>query len=224
MGDWVTPSSNPVLNVGVTADVNIGRVTIYWNGKILRSWIPRTISFSQTLDIDISGVLRVTAEDHYGKYRAYSNPIFLKPTIPHIKETTNPVDLEAKYSDNKLMITVSAPTDQTSTTKVCCGDARKPVAIYTANGTLTPSYATSTKILTLNVTHASPTRISVYWKLPCDIDNDGDVDVDDFSVLAGAYGYSSGHPAYNPEADIDGDGDVDYDDFIILAGNYGENL
>ncbi len=44
---------------------------------------------------------------------------------------------------------------------------------------------------------------------------------DDFAVLAGAYGYSRGHPAYNPEADFDLDGDVDNDDFLILAGNYG---
>lgn len=46
-------------------------------------------------------------------------------------------------------------------------------------------------------------------------------DYDDFIMLAGAYGSSSGHPAYTPEADFDLDGDVDNHDFLILAGNYG---
>lgn len=55
-----------------------------------------------------------------------------------------------------------------------------------------------------------------------DADRDGDVDYDDFIVLAGAYGSHSGQPAYQRNADFDLDDDVDYDDFIILAGNYGE--
>ncbi len=56
---------------------------------------------------------------------------------------------------------------------------------------------------------------------PGDCDVDRDVDYDDFIVLAGAYGSSSGEPAYDGRADFDRDGDVDYDDFINLAGNYG---
>ncbi len=59
-------------------------------------------------------------------------------------------------------------------------------------------------------------------KIPGDVDGDGDVDYDDFIILAGAYGSSIGQPAYVKEADFDDDGDVDYDDFIVLAGNYGK--
>ncbi len=55
-----------------------------------------------------------------------------------------------------------------------------------------------------------------------DVDRGGDIDYDDFIVLAGAYGTSVGQPAYKPEADFDGDNNIDYDDFIILAGNYGK--
>ncbi len=57
-----------------------------------------------------------------------------------------------------------------------------------------------------------------------DVDGDGDVDYDDFIILAGAYGSSIGQPAYTPEADFEGDGDVDYDDLIDLAGNYGRTI
>jgi len=58
--------------------------------------------------------------------------------------------------------------------------------------------------------------------IPGDIDGDGYVGSSDFSVLAGAYGSSSGDPAYDARADIDGDGYVGSSDFSVLAGNYGK--
>jgi len=76
--------------------------------------------------------------------------------------------------------------------------------------------------LTLNITHQSSTRVAVYWKLPGDIDGDGNVDPDDFCIIARAYSSSVGEPAYKPEADIDCDGDVDSDDLYLFAGNYGK--
>jgi len=57
--------------------------------------------------------------------------------------------------------------------------------------------------------------------IPGDIDCDGDVDPDDFSIFAGAYGTS---PPSDPGADLDHDGDVDPDDFSIFAGNYGKSV
>jgi hypothetical protein len=57
-----------------------------------------------------------------------------------------------------------------------------------------------------------------------DFDRDRDVDPDDFSVFAGAYGSSEGEPEYDPQCDFDGDGDVDPDDFSVFAGNYGKTV
>jgi hypothetical protein len=57
--------------------------------------------------------------------------------------------------------------------------------------------------------------------MPGDFDKDGDVDPDDFSVFAGAYGSNLGDPSYDPQCDLDDDGDVDPDDFSVFAGNYG---
>ncbi len=57
---------------------------------------------------------------------------------------------------------------------------------------------------------------------PGDADDDGDVDFDDFAILAGCYGMSIENPSFNPLADFDEDGYVKYDDFLILAGNYGK--
>ncbi len=61
-----------------------------------------------------------------------------------------------------------------------------------------------------------------WTELMGDCDGDGDVDYDDFIILAGAYGTSAGQPSYHARADLDNDGDIDYDDFIVLAGNYGK--
>ncbi len=57
---------------------------------------------------------------------------------------------------------------------------------------------------------------------PGDADDDGDVDFDDFIILAACYGMSIKNPDYDPLADFDEDGYINYDDFLILAGNYGK--
>lgn len=126
------------------------------------------------------------------------------------------------YGNQRLTFTVSAPSGITSTTKVYCGDNGEPKAVYATNGTVSWSHNTATKVLTLNVTHDSPTRILVYWKFPGDIDGDGYVGSADFSILAGAYGSSNGDPVFKPEADIDGDDYIGSADFSILAGDYGK--
>ncbi len=126
------------------------------------------------------------------------------------------------FANNKLTLTIDSPSGTTSTTKVYCGVRGEPIAIYTANGTLTWSYNASTTILTLNVTHASPTRILVYWKFPGDTDNDGDVDIYDLYILAVAYGSHVEEPNYNSNSDIDGNNHVNSDDLCILAEDYGE--
>ncbi len=59
---------------------------------------------------------------------------------------------------------------------------------------------------------------------PGDADDDGDVDFDDFTILAGCYGMSIENPSCNPLADFDEDGCINYADFLILAGNYGKEV
>ena len=57
--------------------------------------------------------------------------------------------------------------------------------------------------------------------IPGDIDGDGDVDLQDLSLLLAAYNTCSGDPGYNPAADLNGDGCVDLGDLAILLSNYG---
>ena len=59
-----------------------------------------------------------------------------------------------------------------------------------------------------------------YW---CDLDDNGDVDPDDFAVFAGDYGSWFTSPPYSI-TDTDWDGDVDADDFALFAGNYGKTI
>jgi len=62
-------------------------------------------------------------------------------------------------------------------------------------------------------------------KMPGDVDNDSDCDVDDvFTYVSPAYGKSLGQLAYDQQCDFDGDGDCDADDiFLYLSPNYGKS-
>lgn len=223
MGDWATPTTSPVLNIGVSADVDISNVTLYWNGKILRSWTPGAKSVIQSLNLDVSGVLRLMAKDQNNVYKAYGNPIFLKPNgIPYIIETTHPKDLTASYSSDKLNFTVSAPSGTTTTTKVYVGDKGEPTQVYTINGNLTSSYNASTTILTLNLLHDGPANILVDWRIPGDVDGDGKVDASDLTELSAAYGSTSASPNWNQNCDFNRDNIISVLDLYPLGKNYGK--
>jgi len=56
-----------------------------------------------------------------------------------------------------------------------------------------------------------------------DIDGDRDVDFDDFSLFASAFGSASGDTSYLEKADLNSDGKVAFDDFLIYAPLFGTN-
>ncbi|MBU0637574.1 MAG: hypothetical protein KKB50_01815 [Planctomycetes bacterium] len=56
---------------------------------------------------------------------------------------------------------------------------------------------------------------------PGDLDDDGDVDLNDLAALLAAYGSCAGEPEYNPDADLDDSGCVGLPDLAILLSNYG---
>ena len=56
--------------------------------------------------------------------------------------------------------------------------------------------------------------------LPCDLDDDGDVDYDDFLLFFAAYGYGEGDPLYNADCDYDGDAFVGLGDYGIWYACY----
>ena len=51
-------------------------------------------------------------------------------------------------------------------------------------------------------------------------DGDLDVDMQDATLIAGAYGTVSGGPGWNPNADINADDAIDILDLTIMGGNY----
>jgi hypothetical protein len=162
MGDWASPS-NSQLSIAVSSDNNIQNTTLWWNGKILKSWIPNAKTFSTTVNVAMGGVLRLTAQDQTGAWTAIGNPIFLTPSTPYVTETTYPKDLSALYSSDKFTLTVTAPSGSTSTTKVYCGDLQKPKSVNGLSSTGTWNYDDSTKILTIVDTHSSSLTFTVSW-------------------------------------------------------------
>ena len=57
--------------------------------------------------------------------------------------------------------------------------------------------------------------------VPGDVDDDGDVDLNDLAALLAAYGSCAGEPEYNPDADLDDSGCVGLTDLATLLSNYG---
>ena len=66
--------------------------------------------------------------------------------------------------------------------------------------------------------------VTVDHDLRGDLDNDGDVDLDDFALFSMCYGGPGNPPGSDCpsgiDADLDGDGDVDLLDFMIFATNF----
>ncbi len=56
--------------------------------------------------------------------------------------------------------------------------------------------------------------------LPGDVDDDGEVDFQDFLVLQAGYGATTG--AERSDGDLDDDNDVDFQDFLVLQAHYGD--
>jgi len=131
----------------------------------------------------------------------------------------------SEFSDdgNALTLTIVGDSGDTSTFRVYCGDKGGPIAIYITDGALTWSHNASTTILTLNVTHESPTRILIYWKFPGDVNDDEIVDVHDLNRMGKAYGATPSSLNWDEVCDINGDETIDSHDLTICIENYGKS-
>jgi hypothetical protein len=225
--------------------INIGDESFWYSGTLLNGTSSSTWSIDITsgiIQIDSllygSGMVKVHIEGEIvfritnavirnrissGLYNAtyYGTPTVTTTTVLVIMADRNSSITQASLSSNTLTFNVSGYSGLSSKTKVYCGDRGEPTAVYTVNGNVTWGYNASITMLTLNIAHESSTRTLIYWKLPGDIDGDGDVDWFDFGDFALAFGNSVGNSNYNVQCDFDLDGDVDWFDFGIFAENYG---
>jgi hypothetical protein len=76
------------------------------------------------------------------------------------------------------------------------------------------------KDVSVNTTAGAVTGVSATL-LTGDVNDDNVVDLNDFSLLAAAFGTTPSSPAWNSHADLNDDGVVDLTDFGLLAMNFG---
>jgi hypothetical protein len=68
---------------------------------------------------------------------------------------------------------------------------------------------------------APSTNVNMGTLVEADANNDGQISITDFGILAVAYGTSSGTAGYDARADFDSNGIINITDFGLLAANYG---
>lgn len=71
-------------------------------------------------------------------------------------------------------------------------------------------------------TGAQGTELTPTTTNPYDLNGDGCVDMDDFAILADAFGSAVGDDNYNAAADFNGDGLVNSTDFNLWRAHLGE--
>lgn len=204
------------LNGGVSADASIAQVTF----KALVG----------------SGSTSVTLAGNATKNGGYTNPSTANATVNFTApDTTPPVTAITAPTANTTWLTTqtvtATATDAVGVTKVELyidgvlkgTDTVSPYTFSVDTTTLTNAvHSLQTKAYDAAGNVGSSATVSVTvknWKE--DINQNGTVDLQDFSILASNFG-KSGAAITNPRADINGNGTVDLPDFSLLASKFGQ--
>jgi len=122
-----------------------------------------------------------------------------------------------------LKLTVNAPSETTSISKVNVGDKGGPRDVWIENGTLAWSYNALTKTLTLEATHLNRTvKIVVDWRILGDVDGDGSVDINDLTRINQAFGSIPQKPKWDEDADLNRDNIINVLELFTVGINYGK--
>jgi len=215
--------SDDTISFTLNAD-NVQSVATVGKGT---AWI--RINSTQTIaSVMVDGSAIYSFDSYSLKIPAKSCDVTLVLGEPS-KSTPRLVDSEgakigkASFSNDTMMLQFISRNNTLSTAEVYCGNRGEPMEIYVVNGTLTWSYDASTTTLAFNVTHKSPTRILIYWKLPSDVNNDGIVDIADLALMGETYGTTPSGANWDEGCDINGDEIIDTHDLEVCSRNYGKN-
>ncbi len=137
-----------------------------------------------------------------------------RPAPPHALQAVSLTVLLTRISDNVVVFNSTVTTGQNgrfTVPNLSAGTYRLRVKhnlSLSAAQNLTLSPGTNT--------------ITVGMMLMGDANNDNLVNITDFSILAVAFGKSSGQPGYDARADFNGDTLINITDFSLLASNFGK--
>jgi hypothetical protein len=200
--------------------VPITDVQVSGSGKV-------KVRVTGTLSWQISGNAVITntlaAGIHVG--RRWNDTFTIATTIPDVIAL---IDWQSQlssssYVNDVLSLTITASTGVTTVTKIYVGSTGEPKSV---SGATSHSYDATSKVLTINVVHASPATVDVTWQngspqIPGDINRDGIVDILDLIELKNAYGSGQQDPNWNSNWDLNNDNLASVPDLFILGKNYG---
>lgn len=199
-------SLSGILTGAVKVDANIGG-----SGQTI-------LKITGTRIVHVTNAVLQARKDsvYYGRY--YATPTINASDL--VALTSKQANITAlSYANNKLTLTIDAPSNVTSTTKVYTGDKGQPISVA---GATTWDWNETSKILDIIGIHSSQITITVTWRFPGDINGDGIVNVLDLYGLSKAYGATLTDPNWDEDADINSDNIIDTLDLSIIGENYGK--
>jgi hypothetical protein len=149
---------------------------------------------------------------------------------PTSTPTTTPTATPSATPTTTPSATSSPTPTATATLTVTVSPTPSPTVTATPLPTPSPTTSlTATSLPTFTGTgtplptgSATPTATLLVGPTPCaDINQDGRVDIVDFSLLRSSFGLSMGSPGFVPRADLDRNGRVDILDFSLLRAAFG---
>jgi len=99
------------------------------------------------------------ANVYYGRYYGTFSPTTTTNNLIAVTNLASNITT-LSYGNNKLTITINAPTGTTSTTEIYTASKGKPTSV---TGATSWSYDGGTKLLTLTASHSSSVTITIDW-------------------------------------------------------------
>jgi hypothetical protein len=162
-----------------------------------------------------------TLYDWSGTFGTKQHPSVVRAAFspPAASATLNvTVSIQGRSAANTALTVFDGATEQSVTTDANGRFVLTNLPVGTQ--TLRVKHAqTLAAVVTVNLV-AGANSVSVGPLLSGDVNNDNQVTLSDFSIMASRFNLASGQPGFTPAPDLNADGSISLPDFSLLAVNY----